>query len=185
MHIIVPDASARPYQLIGLNYQWQPVHEQRFATLEELAKAVYEAASIVESNQRKWLPLERDVVRQKAVNPRGKVLVIAELAAWARRLRIASYRRRAEEFIFRRGSVPGVCNRNRGPSQRNRRVQNERRSTALVVWEDGEVAARAVRHDSHLPNSWDDYRDRGHQRNWKAQHTGRKSWDRPARQGKA
>jgi hypothetical protein len=185
MHTIVPDASARPYVLIGLNYMWQPVSEHRFKTLEDLVKAAADAAPAVESNRRSWFPLERQAVRQKAIGPRGKVLALDELVAWGRRLsREQCLFWRAKKFEFRRGSVPGVRTWRGGSSTRPHRVQAERRDNALVLWEDGEVPARAVRRGGYLPDDWDNRR-RIIQKSWKSQRRGRKSWDRPAPHGKA
>lgn len=185
MHIIVPDASVRSYVLIGLNYMWQPVSEQRFSTLEELAKAAAEAAPGVDSNRRSWFPLERQAVRQKAVNPRGKTLAVDELVAWARRI----WRRRYNtsvygKYEFRRGNVPGLRSYRGGSSSRPHRVQAQRRDNALVLWEEGEIPVRAVRGSNYLPNSWDSRR-RIIQRSWKSHHKGCKNWDRPAPHGKA
>ena len=79
-------------------------------------------------------------------------------------------------FSFRRGPVPGIAKRRGGHGIfRQPHTQAERRLNALVLAEDGEVPARPVR--NHLPSVWDDdFRHRT--RNWKAQHKGRKAWDR-------
>lgn len=183
MHITTRAAVADQYQLIGLNYQWQPVYESRYATLEELAKAASWSAYEVERNRSSWMPLESEAVRHKALNPRGKLLAINELVAWGRRLRTASYRSRYDNFEFRVGSVSGIRKWRGGSHTKNHQVQNERRGTALVVREDGEVSARAVRLDSYLPDSWGGRR-RIVQHCWKSQHKGIKSWDRPAQHGK-
>jgi hypothetical protein len=185
MHTIVPDASVRSYVLIGLNYMFQPVSEHRFKTLEDLAKAAAEAAPKVESNRRGWFPLERQAVRQKALSPKGKVLALDELVAWGRRLSWEQYLRWTQKkFEFRRGSVPGVRTWRGGRSTRPHRVHAERRDNAFVLWEDGEIPARAVRRGGYLPNCWDG-RWRSTHRSWKSQHKGGKSWDRPAPHGKA
>lgn len=183
MHIITPDALARPYQLIGLNYMYQPVLEQRFATLEKLAISASLLAREVAQNLSSWLPIEGHAVRLKALSGRDKPLSIADLVAWGRRLRVAGYRGRYDNFVFRQGSVSGIRKWRGGNSVRNCQVQNERRSTALVLHEDGEVPARAVRRGRQLPDSWEGRR-RIHQSCWKTQYKGIKSWDRPARHGR-
>lgn len=182
MHIIARDALWRPYKLIGLNYQWQPVTEQEFASLEELAKAASYNAYTLERNASSWMPLESQAVRQKALSPRGKLLNIVELVSWGRRLRQTNYWSRYGQFVFRSGPVSCISKWRGGSSTRNCQTQNERRGTAMVLREEGEVAARAVRHDSYLPSSWDGRR-RIVQRCWKSQHKGCKSWDRAVPNG--
>ena len=183
MHIIIPDAAARPYQLIGLNYMFQPVLEQRFATLEELAISASGMAREVAQNLSSWLPGAGHAVRLKALSGRDKPLAIASLVAWGRRLQLASYRGRYDNFVFRQGSVSGISKWRGGSSVRNCQVQNERRSTAMVLREEGEVPARSVRLGRQLPDSWEGRR-RIYQGCWKSQHKGIKSWDRPAQHGK-
>lgn len=183
MHLIKADALARPYQLIGLNYMWQPVSEQSFATLAELARAASWSAPEIARNRSSWLPLEGAAVRQNAVNPRGKPLAIDELVAWGLRLRGAGYSGRYGSYVFRVGSVSGVRKWRGGSHTKSHCLQNERRSTALVLREDGEVPARAARLDQNLPSSWDGRR-RIVQYCWKSQHRGGKSWDRPVLHGK-
>ena len=79
-------------------------------------------------------------------------------------------------FTFRRGPVPGIATRRGGYGVfRQPHTQAERRLNACVLADDGEVPARPVRNS--LPSVWDDdFRHRT--RNWKAQHKGRKAWDR-------
>ena len=79
-------------------------------------------------------------------------------------------------FSFRRGPVPGIAKRRGGHGIfRQPHTQAERRLNACVLADDGEVPARPVRNS--LPSVWDDcWRHRT--RNWKAQHKGRKAWDR-------
>ena len=79
-------------------------------------------------------------------------------------------------FSFRRGPVPGIAKRRGGYGHyRQPYTQGERCLNSMVLVEDGEVPARPVR--NHLPSVWDDdFRHRT--RNWKAQHKGRKAWDR-------
>ena len=79
-------------------------------------------------------------------------------------------------FAFRRGPVPGIAKRRGGYGVfRQPHTHAERRLNALVLAEDGEVPARPERNS--LPSVWDDdFRPRIS--NWKAQHKGRKAWDR-------
>ena len=72
--------------------------------------------------------------------------------------------------------APGIAKQRGGYGIfRQPHTQAERRLNACVLTEDGEVPARPVR--NHLPSVWDDdFRHRT--RNWKAQHKGRKAWDR-------
>jgi hypothetical protein len=182
MHIIKPDALARPYQLTGLNYMGQPVSTQKFTSLAELAVAATWNATEVARNRSRGLPLEGEAVSQQALNPRGKPLAIAELVAWGQRLRVAGRRSRYHEFEFRVGSVSGIHKWRGGSHTKNHSVQHIRRSNALVVREDGEVPARAARQDRSIPSCWDGRR-RIVQSCWKSQHNGGKSWDRPVRHG--
>lgn len=181
MHIIARAAIVRPYLLIKLNYQGVVVSEQGYESLEELAKAASSAAYYLEERAESWYRLPSDAVRQKALSPRGKLLNIAELVAWGRRLRRSGYwSHRAH--VFRSGPVPSTRKWRGGSGQTNCRTQAERRSNAMVVKEDGEVSVRAARLGFNLPCSWDGrYRDV--ERCWKSQHKGGKSWDRPARHG--
>lgn len=184
MHIIAPAAIVRPYRLTRLNYQHLPVHVLAFATLAELARTAAAEAYTLERNRESWFPREADAVRQVATSARGKLLDMAELVAWGQRLRWSGYRTgRYGNYVFRSGPVTGTRKWRGGSSTRNCQTQGERRGTALVLREDGEVPARAVRCDSYLPSSWDGRR-RIVQRCWKSQHKGCKSWDRPARPGK-
>lgn len=67
------------------------------------------------------------------------------------------------------GPVPGVHKTSAGRHYcRRMETMNERRQASLVLAEEGEVAPRAARNASHLPNSWDDFwvSARGN-RNWK------------------
>jgi hypothetical protein len=74
------------------------------------------------------------------------------------------------------GPVPGTGRGRRRGTWRHFRTAQERRHAAHVMHEEGEVGPRASR-DTVLPEVWDDlYRPRP--RCWKAQHRGRKSWDR-------
>jgi hypothetical protein len=67
------------------------------------------------------------------------------------------------------GPVPGVHKRSAGRHYfRRPQTMNERRQACLVLLEEGEVAPRAARNVSHLPNSWDDCCVASREnRNWK------------------
>jgi hypothetical protein len=180
--VIAPAADARPYKLIGLNRHYEHVSLQQFSTLEELAKAAVSADYYAKANLRSILPPFDQAVRLKALNPSDKVLSVEELVAWGRRLRQTEYLSRRHAHVFREGPVQGIRKWRGGYGVRNHRVQAERRDNHLVVFEDGEVSARATRCGGYLPNSWDGRR-RIVQRCWKSQHKGRKSWDRPTLRG--
>jgi hypothetical protein len=75
------------------------------------------------------------------------------------------------------GAVPGTGNRGRfARLWRPCRTAQERRYAAHVMHEEGEIGPRACR-DTVLPEVWDD-RHRPRIKCWKAQHKGRKAWDR-------
>lgn len=113
-------------------------------------------------------------------NSAGKQLNLDEILAWFNRQRQAQWSglRRGGPYEYRRGPVGGTrCSRGGGGFMRHMRTTAERRLNALVLKDEGEVPARVARTGHNLPNSWDDYR-RHQERCWKAQHKGRKSWDR-------
>lgn len=150
-------------------------HED-FASLDDLARATFHAiAGCVDGYgfRRYDLPL--------AYSPRGKLLDVHALEAHGRRLynsRTGYWTRLYPGYVRRRGPVHGI-RKWRGGGHYFRRIHTtpERRQAALVVYEDGEVAARPARNLRNLPNSWDDYA-RCVERSWKSQHKGRKAWDR-------
>jgi hypothetical protein len=182
MHIIARDVIERPYKLIGLNYQNMPVSCSEYATLEELARAASSSSYYLQRNMSDGYRLWNEAVQQRATGLRGKPLVLEELVAWGRRLRYSSYYGRYGCYVYRNGPVSGIRKWRGGSTNTNARTQSERRQNGMVVKEDGEVPARAVRTGFHLPCSWDG-RYRQNERCWKSQHKGGKSWDRPARHG--
>lgn len=182
MHIIARDVIVRPYKLIGLNYQNMPVTEQSYATLEELARGASSSSYYLQRCMSDGYRLWNEAVSQKAFGPRNKPLVLDDLVAWGRRLRYTGFYSRYGTYVYRCGPVSGVRKWRGGSSNTNARTQSERRLNAMVVTEDGEVSARAVRQGTHLPCSWDG-RYRNSERCWKSQHKGGKSWDRPVRHG--
>jgi len=173
-------AAVRPYKLVSFNRYSVALRTEWFNTLDDLAYAAFRASWYLQDNASKWFVSETYAVEQLAFTPRGKPISLAELVAWGRRL--AWHRhlsRRFSGYVRRCGPVEGIRKWRGGSSSRPCRVQNERRSNDCVLRDEGEVAARASRCGFHLPDSWDG-RSRTVQRCWKAQHKGRKSWDRLA-----
>ena len=74
------------------------------------------------------------------------------------------------------GPVPGTGRGRRRGTWRRFRTAQERRHAAHVMHEEGELGPRACR-ETVLPAVWDD-RPRPRIKCWKAQHKGRKAWDR-------
>jgi len=184
MQFITTGAQVPPYKLVTYNRYREVLHERSFKTKEELAAAAYSNSWYIRENQRGWdYEFSNRVVNQKAFSPNGKLINVAELVAWATRLsHEARWNRPSNAYVFRRGSVPGIRGWGGGPGTRPYRVQAERRLNAFVLAEEGEVPARACRQGFCLPDSWDG-RPRTRDRSWKAQHKGRKSWDRPEQHG--
>jgi len=126
----------------------------------------------------------------EVTNASGQRLAIAELLELGRAQSESSHLARRRRWYHLpvycgHGPVPGVHKRP-ASSGYFRRVgtHTERRLNALVLREEGEVASRPARQGYNLPSSWDDvHRDR--QTGWKAQHKGRKSWDRPEGPGRS
>lgn len=132
-----------------------------------------------------WGPIQvrrTDWVSYEAFAPNGSLLKVGHLLQVGSGLNLAARRfccwRIANRGYCGYGPVPGVRkHRGGGGCCRRIRTTSERRLNALVLREEGEVAARPSRSGHGLPDSWDDIQ-RGHERNWKNQHKGRKSWDR-------
>lgn len=183
---ISPAADARPYTLTEYDRNWFVVRVQRFASLEALAAAA-RVNSWHHAENRRWTTswLAGKPVRQVAHNFRNKTLPVDELVAWVDNHHAArlwhSYR---PEVEWRCEPVPGVRKQRGGSGRRRWKTQQERRDNALVLKEEGEVAARPCRRGGYLPHSWDWSPYAKGQRGWKGQHKGRKSWDRPAPHGK-
>lgn len=114
-----------------------------------------------------------------AVSPRGKLLALDEVAAYGQRLRQETIATRLYPgYTRRQGPVHGVrCRRGSWKCFRQIGTQGSLRQAALVLHEEGEVPPRARRNAANLPTAWDDLR-REVEHSWKAQHKGRKSWDR-------
>jgi hypothetical protein len=185
--IISPAADARPYTLTEYDRNWFVVRVQRFASLEALAAAA-RVNSWRHADNRRWTTswLTGKPVRQVAHNFRNKTLPVDELVAWVDNHHAArrwySYR---PEVEWRSEPVPGIRKQRGGSGRRRWKTQQERRDNALVLKEEGEVAARPCRRGGYLPHSWDWSPYAKGLRGWKGQHKGQKSWDRPARHGKA
>lgn len=177
-------AAVRPYKLVSYNCYSAELRTELFTSLDELAYAAYRASWYLKDNANKWFVSETYAVKQCAFTPRGKPLSIVELVAWGGRLAWDRYvLDKLSTYTRRQGPVRGIRKWRGGSSSRPHQVQSERRSNAFVLVEEGEVAARVPRCGFNLPDSWDGRR-RVNQRCWKAQHKGRKSWDRPAGHGK-
>lgn len=120
----------------------------------------------------------------EVADPFGKLLCLKPLLALGLRLQDerGTYRACRPGFVqiyCGYGPVPGIRKyRNGYRFMRRMSTKAERRMNALVLTEDGEVAARTVRTGYNLPSSWDDLQ-REIQRCWKSQHHGSKSWNRP------
>lgn len=125
-----------------------------------------------------------------AVSPSGRLLDLLALAAYGTRLRARDFAERLYPgYVRRRGPVHGIrCFRASGGYGRKyyRRMSTTpaRRQANLVLFDEGEVAVRAKRNSTNIPNSWFDF-SRERQRGWKSQHKGRKAWDREVSVGKA
>lgn len=112
----------------------------------------------------------------------GKAISVEEVLSWLQTLRTRTpfWCRNRPPYDYRRGPVYGTrCSRGGGGRRlRHPGAQAERRQNAMSLTDEGEVPARVARTGFHLPCSWDDYRWRNSERCWKAQHKGRKAWDR-------
>lgn len=120
----------------------------------------------------------------EAFSPSGRALPVVPLLLRGQALTLLESIRRRDRWRFPydycgTGPVPGVHKRCHGGGHRRLRSSGERRLNALVLREQGEVAARAARRGKNLPDSRDDY-SRCLQRCWKSQRKGRKAWDRSA-----
>lgn len=77
------------------------------------------------------------------------------------------------------GPVSGVHRRRGGfGCFRRPQTQQERRWAAATLRAEGEPLPRPARNETNLRSAWDDIL-RPLQRCWKAQHSGRRAWDRP------
>ena len=114
-----------------------------------------------------------------AVSPRDKLLHVGELLAQHRKRLAQAYPvawRKPKPFTPRSGPVPGTGKRRGSRWFRYIHTEAERRLNALVLAEEGEVAARPRRRKG-LPNTWDEF-ERRPDTSWTAQRKGRKAWDR-------
>lgn len=84
-------------------------------------------------------------------------------------------------YVRRSTPVPYVSKLRGGPGYFRRRIHTRteiRDNHAIIVIEDdGARLVRGARHPSNIPKDWDDL-PRCRERGWKAQHRGRKAWDR-------
>lgn len=120
--------------------------------------------------------------------PSGRLLNVLGVMALGEARELAEHRSlywRGRNDYCGWGPVPGIRKYRGGGGRYHRRfsTMNERRAGDLVIAEEGEIAPRASRRGTNLPNPWDDY-CRIKERNWKSQTKGRKSWDRARKQRK-
>lgn len=167
----------RLIQFVGANRKRQ---EDVFPCLKSLARELnYRRFRPDEGPYSGLIPLAPLRRRFCVLTEQGKSLDVEEVLAWwlnwCHQLYLS---RRFAGHVYRGGPVPGVHRRGRYCGFRRIRTTAERRLNALVLVEEGEVAARACRQGYSLPDSWDDY-SRNRERCWKRQHKGRKAWDRP------
>ena len=149
-------------------------------TIESLAKAVFSLPRGGDGAY--WgAPAERHV-NLRALSPRGKPLDIGALYAFGERLARTRSRawwlRKFTGYVRRQGPVEGTGRHHRGHFRRFAHI-NERRAAALVLVEEGERGPRLARNVKGIADPWDCEYYPWQTRNWKRQHKGRKSWDRP------
>lgn len=155
---------SRTWRLVVLDQNGHERETYFYPSLQALAR---HAGNVASSEEVGLLPL----------SPNGKVLDLKELQRHADNLfrqSVAWY----PAYYFRSGPVEGIRKSRGGYGFfRRPRTSAERRLNTLVLIEDGEVSCRARRKPNQLPNPWDDIL-RHKERCWKAQHKGRKAWDR-------
>lgn len=119
--------------------------------------------------------------RLEARMPDGRTLCVEELYCWGRRrVNEATAAGLFPGYQRRQGPVPGVGGYRRYGRIRFRRPRTKQALTQALstLRQEGEPAVRPSRNEHYLPSFWDDdFRER--ERSWKAQHRGRKAWDRP------
>lgn len=160
-----------------------------FPTLQALAVGVFAAASAANA-ARHWpdsIAASWPRHHLQAFDAAGKTFDTCELASWGKRLAYEG-RSVSRYFLLRRAPVPGY-RRRAGPVpgvhklhaycwHRAPKTMNERRSNEVSYQRDeGEPLCRPRRTGYALPSDRDDL-PRCVERCWKAQHKGRKSWDK-------
>ena len=182
---------AAPYLLIERDRAGRVIRTRAYDTLQALAEksrwAVYRLTGFPGQPRYNLVSDAGDQAfagSAEAWSPGGRRMCVNELAAYGRRLaREAFANRYGAVYVHRSGPVPGTGRRSGGRYYRRMATMAERRLNALVLVEEGEVAARPVRCGRCLPSDWDDY-VRHKERSWKSQHKGRKAWDRGDRPGR-
>lgn len=171
----------RTWRLVELNRNGAELRVTRHASLDALARAARKRSGSLFTASWYRPATGEDLMALLPLSPNGKVLALDELLAYASRLVHEEWfgrQRRSVGYRRRQGPVHGIRKwRGGGGSMRRPGTTAERRLNAFVLHEDGEVGCRPARRESCLPNAWDDYL-RHKERSWKAQHKGRKSWDR-------
>lgn len=188
----VLDARSFSYTLVEfVGARSRPRHTPA-PTLERLALAAFQAALCPANDLgcRTSTSPSPGWIRHhlQAYGPRAEPLDVEELVSWGRRLSrqsrpVADYFRRQREpvagYVRRCGPVPGVHKLHSYRWHRSPQTMNERRMNAPSCRANDaqEPAARPGRYGYSLVSDRDDI-CRSSERSWKAQHKGRKAWDR-------
>ena len=117
--------------------------------------------------------------RVQAYSSRGRILDVVELCAWGVRqdTQPRMWRGAPPGYVRRQTSVPHVGRPYGGPFSKGARYVGESRMNSAHFADEGEPECRARRRPSYLYDRWDG-RNRSNERCWKAQHKGRKAWER-------
>lgn len=167
------------YRLQRCSQDGTVLYERQYTSLEDLACGAWSVTAPDFPDDR--CPAD---AQWQALTPKGRVLALAPLSAYGKRLWLAYWHERRfgpgfmRAYTFRSGPVPRVRRLRGGPPLRHARTQQARREGAFWLAEEREVPVRSKRSAKALPDSWDDYARRQRDRCWKSQRKGRKSWDR-------